>query len=552
MLNPLKFDLPGKTLKVNQANVFYNYALGFGTDRIDLLKTGVALLEKGISQSVFFSDFKLIYIDEFGEKQVEIVNPKGRSWDPSWEIEIDPKIPKSNAVDLINSFEIAFHEKQIQQDDETYLRAFLPPIVLDDEDCQFPLFASVKIYADGIAIVSFQFDGTWDGLDENDFLDDLVNIYQRYFKSIWVDSKIQRLDSDILLTDAFEDKFSIAGTYFQGWKIKRLIKKMKKESQKVLDDAFQLDGELFNFGERDWLLHPIAGAKNDELWESTSELCRSIYCNAISSIIVPLKKDRSGSFQEYIWQGRPSLSLLSFNHQPKNKKELFQNFSCSMSKILLRANGVTKEPDLPSDLRLFDDYCLHANRSILLWTWLKTDNTLDDVWDDPNTPTKIFANQARTEQIEYYNMKVARACSWAHSPSSSNHLFNAYEALTKYESLIYHSSNSGEVTNALSYLLEQFGTAGVVQSAKEAARFYIDELKYQSDTAKNRSDRLLTVCFGLVGTTSLAEFVVHPFVNTALTSLNETIRPLISFGISGGLVLLIATIFIIFMSNNHR
>ena len=46
------------------------------------------------------------------------------------------------------------------------MRVTLPPIVLENDDLTLPLFASLKVFADGIAILSFQLDTTWDKAEE--------------------------------------------------------------------------------------------------------------------------------------------------------------------------------------------------------------------------------------------------------------------------------------------------------------------------------------------------------------------------------------------------
>lgn len=550
LLSLLKFNKSPQILELNQSNVFYNYSLGLESAKVDLAKTAAKLLKSGISKSVFFSDYKFIYIDELGKTQVEVIKPEGRDWDSNWELKFDSNIPKTIIADLMSSFEIAFHENRISHDSELYLRASLPPLILEDEYSQIPLFASVKIYADGIAILSFQFDATWEGINENDFISDVINMYRRYFKSIWIDAKIQTIDADIALKNAFEDTFSFAETYITRRKIKRLIREMKKDSQKILDNAFNVDGKHFNLGDQDWSLHQIAGTEDNDSWESTLELCRSMYSNVVSSIIVSYEKSKINKFNKFIWQGRPSVSLLRFKNQPQNKKELFQNFSSSMIKILLRVNVLEKNPDLPPDLRMFEDYCLHANRSIFLWTWLRPNGSSDDIWDDPDTCAKLFENQARAEKIEYYNMRFARACAWAHDPLTDSHLLNAYEILVNSERLIHHSSNIGEVSDAISYLVETFGTKSLIPSAKEAARFYLDEIKYKSDAIKNRSSRWLGFVFGLVGVTSFAEFAIYPIIQEIWPTLSKTITPILSFGIS--VILLLFFIIIILGINKKK
>ena len=164
-----------------------------------MLKTGARLLKLGVATSIFYSDFKCIYIDNLGNTQIEVLRPEGRNWDSNWKIEFSENIPKQIAIELTNSCEIAFHENHFHNKCRSYLRTNLPPIVLVHEGYQLPIFTSVKIFSDGIAILSFQLDATWEKLEESLFISDVVNIFKCYFKSIWVDSKLKHLLTPIVM-----------------------------------------------------------------------------------------------------------------------------------------------------------------------------------------------------------------------------------------------------------------------------------------------------------------------------------------------------------------
>ncbi|WP_160063795.1 hypothetical protein [Psychromonas sp. L1A2] len=533
-----------KELKVYQANSFYNYTLGFDSASIDLLKTAEKFLKEGISTSVFFSDFNCIYIDNSGTKKYELLSQTGNDFTPN------EGMPKSVVSDLHYASKMAFHEKQIKNEESSYFRTFLPPILLDNDEYKLPIFASLKVYSDGIGILSFQLDASWDGLGESEFLSKIVNIFKYYFKSIWIDSRLQKLDAKALLHNIHEDSFLNGKTYLTKWKIKQLIKKNKQETEKLLTESLQNKGNIFEFGDDhgSWVLHQIVGTEKNKFAELTIELCRSIYCNAICSLIVNGKNEINSPFKQLMWQGRPSITLLRFKNQPDNKEELYDNFSHSISKILFRADKITKRPERPRDLRFIDDFCLHGNRAILLSTWLKSKNSPIDAWEDPNTASMIFAGQARTELIEYYNLKIARACAWAQNPQSNEHLLYAYKILASSDNIIHQSSNAGEIVDSLSYLMGKFGTTGLINSGKESAKYYLDELKYNTDKIKNKNDRTLTFIFGLVGAASLAQFAVHPLVKETWPLLNDVVTPFVSFGISG-ITLILLTKILSFINN---
>lgn len=546
VINP-GFGGENTRLRIDQANVFYNYAIGFEATSIDLVGTAGKLLKKGIAKAVFFSDLKFLYTDAEGKVQIEWMQQRGRQWDSNWKINFDSKVPADVAAELILAIEVSFHEHRIEgpgaEKIPPYLRASLPPIVLESDELQLPLFASIKLFADGIAILSFQLDSTWDGVEEENFVSNVVNLYQCYFDSIWVDSRIQRLDAETILPVAFQDEISLAGNPLGGRKVDRLLRKMRKESQALLNKDLGEQGRQFEIGNEQWVLHPIVGSKNQDSWESTLDLCRSEYFNALNSLLVLDRKQRKLQAQSaYSWQGRPSVALMRFRRQPETKDDLLRAFAPSLSRILMRSTAMETPPDLPPDLRPFGDYCFHGNRAVLLWTWLLPHGAIADAWEEPATRAVLMEHQARSEHIEYHNMRIARACEMALSPPSDNHLMEAYETLALVHDVIHRSSQAREITDALTYLLEEIGTAKLVAPAKEAARWHLDELRYRSDKRRTRADRWFSFVFGLVGTAGLADFAIRPYLVTAWPGLGREATPLVAFGIAGLIVALIAVL----------
>lgn len=534
-------------LRIDQANVFYNYAIGFEATSVDLVGTAVKLLKKGIAKAVFFSDLKFLYTDANGKVQIEWMQPQGRQWDPSWEIDFDSKVPADVAAELILAIEVSFFEHRIEGPNAgkipPYLRVSLPPIVLESDELQLPIFASIKLFADGIAILSFQLDSTWDGVDEEYFVSNVVNLYQCYFSSIWVDSRIQQLDAETILPAAFQDEISLAGNPLGGRKVNKLLRKMRRESQALLDKDLDAQGRQFEIGNAQWSLHQIVGSKNQDSWESTIDLCRSEYSNTLSVILVLGRKQRKLQAQSaYSWQGRPSVVLMRFRRQPATKDDLLSAFAPSLSRILMRSTTLETPPNLPPDLRPFGDYCFHGNRALLLWTWLLPHGAPANAWEESATRAVLMQHQARSEHIEYHNMRIARACEMAQSPPSDNHLMEAYEILASVHDVIHHSSQAGEITDALTYLLGEIGTAKLVAPAKDAARWHLDELRYRSEKRRTRADRWLSFVFGLVGTAGLADFAIRPYLVTAWPGLSREATPLVAFGIAGLIVALIAVL----------
>jgi len=533
--------------RIDQANVFYNYTIGLRVTDVDLVKTASNLLNSGLTRAVFLSDLKYLYVDDHARIKLELVQQEGRRWDPGWKVSFGPDVPQAAATELAYSMGLLFHERRIEGSKPgevaLYLRAALPPIVLQSDGLTLPLYAWVKVFSDGIVILSFQLDATWDGIDEESWISTIVNLFRRYFDAVWVDERVQRLDAKQLLPNAFDDEMTIAGSHIGGRKVKKLVKKMRRRSQAFLDEALDGEGREFEIGNEPWILHEVAGSKQQEDWEASIDLCRSEYASAVAGLIISGSQREPASVSDVLlWEGRPSVSLIRFQKQPASKDTLLVEFGPSMSRILMRAAGIDHPPELPPDLRLFGDYCFHGNRAVLLWTWLRADGAPHDAWEDRTTHDALSENQVRAEHFEYHNMKVARACAIAGAPPSDRHLVEAYETLTLAEDAIHHSSRAGEVSDALAYLMSAVGTSGLVPSGKEKARWHLDERRYRIEAKRARADRWLGFVFGLVGAAGLADLVLKPYLVARYPDFGSGTTGLISFALAALAVGLLAVL----------
>lgn len=502
------------SLIVQQSNVFYNYTLGFETTEIDLAKTAIKALGVGICSCVYLSDQKFWYRDKDDRIQFEWFREEGRQWDDTHSFQLESNHPEHIMEDLFLYLSASFHERRMSSEvpQTPYLRLSLPPILLERNGIQLPLYVNCKIFADGIAILTFQLDQTWSGVDEAYFIPEVVNLASQYYEKIWIDAKIQRLDAEAVMPHAFHEQLSVAGKPLTGPKVRRLLKRMQEQTLGEVQSALSEDGDVFQIGSKDVTLHQIVGTDGGDSWESNLSLCRSIYTGALTKIIVPEKgRDSSATEMPLLWVGRPAITLMRFGEQPEDKSEIVSKFGKSLSRILARSEEPEVDLPLSDDLRVFSDHTFHGERSALLWTWTRSLESPDDVWEDPDTVTSITAHQVLAELVEYCNMRLARACSLAQAPPSERHLMEAFQALSNAEMDLHIASNSGEINDALKYLVTKFGTLDQISSAKEAARWYLDEMRYQSDKRRTKIDICLTAALGLIGTTGLNGFLAEAF-----------------------------------------
>ncbi|WP_163575092.1 hypothetical protein [Halomonas faecis] len=534
-------------LKVQQANSFYNYTVGLDVMDVDLVKTATNLLKSKIARTVCFSDLKCVYLDVDGCVQLEWLRPQGRQWDSHWEVKFSDNLPRHTAADLLFCLELSFLEQRIESPEArqmpSHLRAALPPLVLERDGLTLPIHPWLKLYSDGILIISFQLDAEWSGLDEGDFIQEIVNLFQQYFDRVWVQEHLQRIDAEQELLSDLGSKLSIGGQRVASRKTQKLVKKIRRDGRAVLEESLGKCGRAFDISGESWVLHQIAGSEGQSDWEATIDLCRSIYVRAVASLVTVSGRTWVGRApQAQLWQGRPSISLMRFVDQPDSKEKLLEEFGPSISRVLGRHGELEDPPALPPDLRMFGDYCFHGDRALLLWTWLRTQDQPDNVWEEDNTQGRLLENQARAEHFEYHNLRIARACATASSPKSDEDLVEAYRVLAGAEAVIHHSGQAGEITDALDYLLAAAGTRGLIASGKEQARWHLDERRYRAERKRGRVDRWLTGVFGLVGVAGFADLVVKPLLTDMYPERGEAWTGLYAFALSFAVVGLVAVL----------
>ncbi|MDC5721970.1 hypothetical protein OPW41_11625 [Vibrio europaeus] len=504
------------TLSVNQSVVYYNYSIGFDCLEVDLLKTASNFLKNGICSSVFFSDSKALYVKESGETGIELIMPKGRTWASSWEIELSDDLPPLVAADISKYCEYFYHEHIVSNNPVPYIRANFPPVIVEDEGIKYPLYVNVKVYENGIAHLSFQMTPQWKKFSEVDFIHEVVNFYKQYLSNIWIDSRLQRIDADISINNAFEDNFTIGGKTLSDRKSKKLIDKQRRTIRQKVHKLLEKEGETFELNGHQFELNKIIDSEEADSWESTIDLCRSIYSNCLGHFIVS-PQDTSN----HNWQGRPSVSILRFDNQPSDKTTLFKLYSRSIARLMNRSEQSSSYTKDFEDLRMFEDFSLTINRSILLWIWLRKEKDLSDAFQDINLLSALNQNQVRAEQMMYKSMEVYRACTWSSDPIDNRFLIKAYETLANFQRDIHISSYSGEVTRTMLKAMESFEIFSLIEPSKESARYHLDNFRYRNDQAKQKVDSQLAIIFGLVGTTSLSEYAFTPMYQKILPDLSN-------------------------------
>jgi len=207
---------------------------------------------------------------------------------------------------------------------------------------------------------------------------------------------------------------------------------------------------------------------------------------------------------------------------------------------------------MPPDLRPFEDYCFHGSRALLLWTWIRPLYAPQNSWTDTNTRAHLLENQARAEHFEYHNMRIARACATASSPPSDEHLIHAYKTLAIAEAVIHQSSQAGEITDALGYLIEAAGTSKLIASGKEQARWHLDEHRFRNEKRQSDVDRWLATMFGFVGAAGLADLVVKPLMKATYSAWADWVIGLAAFAIASLVVGVLAASMLIVNSTRRE
>ncbi|MEL5329773.1 hypothetical protein [Serratia ureilytica] len=402
--------------------------------------------------------------------------------------------------------------KLLYPNDDFYsngLICFLKPFVIKKNDDSILLIPLVRLFGNGFSHVTFiDIEQYSEELDL--FIKNRVNLPLSPCKSITSSVEYAVLSCDLDLS-----KYNLILRTLLKSKMKEKIKGLHESSEPLSINDTPISGMYVDY------------AKILDIDHNLSDLARYII-----AIIYALNNERKtkGLFKgrdisHYFsgWQGKPNIFIFEHENQ-KNKshenetenKDLVSSLLAKNHAFYSNTKGKFKKY---RDYRAFDDFNYFSEQSVSL-TLLSKDAAAPDSFNDTYTETNlILDNQIKSDLRSlisfFYESKIEKI------RNETNHLGLAkvQEEIIFFEEWLRLASKSyGEIQD---YALDIFKSTDIVQArsnVNDLLKARIQLFKLEDAKASEKSNKILTIAFGLIASTSLSPIIAKPiFKSLGLT-----------------------------------
>lgn len=490
-------------------DIWLNYSTYFIEDIPPLKNIKELLVKNGFCKNVFSSeDNHLLWKDANTiYEDVLIINKRGHERKAA--IKFPNNLKGYNLECVIQSSKMLFDEKDIFNfsylNSFHYIRCFIDPIYIYENKTLSILYPQLKIYNNGVILITFRIISSKDPISSDDFISKYLNLYRHNFDLIEIPVELLRYAYRAsLLKEIINNKFK--GYYFNK-EVNHIDNKIEKNKKIYQNDDFkhelaQVDTifkvDVLNI---DLLQNIITSSLEYVL--NKGKLLKSIFRNTKYKLNI-------GNF----WLGFPSVYFLEYLNQPLRSNSISKKFKLPLSRLMTRVphdSCKDWEKYLKKDLRPFDDYSVFINEALVLWIFSRKGLESDKEFYDPNRGHLIYNKQVFVESILHFYLSCRRL-----EERSLLKIFS-YKSLIKEQlEVIEFYKNTQKVTNAGE--LNDFYEAAINNFNFNELKDYTDErLRIISEISKeNRANSykkiglVLSIFFGLIGSVTIVEKIINP------------------------------------------
>lgn len=491
-------------------SVWHNYATYFLQD-VSLEDAAIQLVESGLCPFIYISDGHAVWefdnkvrIDEFEPHITHLEGSRARIDFPEGMLGFKQQCAFDSAV---FRFYEAHAFSHFYLDRVPYIRAFTGPYVFQRGDRQLTAYPVIKIYQNGVLLVSFRTYAPNRDYSVNELIDSHINLYGR---------KIGRVfrPVNVAFHDAIASFLTRIPGFFRRKKRFKIFSTVLEEIDKrqCIEDDGQFEHDFVDsvspeeiFGQeisisslKDQLIRAIVSALNDlrnereYIWLNQRKL-----------------RYRPGDY----WVGRPNVFVFRYDKQPNLASDIIKRHPEMIGKIMARSSSAPRKLiskyTTPS-LRQFEDLSLHINEAVRLVIYSKL-GLNSRFKADPNNSDLILPWQVKSEFLDYVHMTYARTEERALIPSGSiDELLIEKENQLFLDRLLTKSTHAGEVREYFeaSYKLlqiDQIRTRIDQTIALKAQR--IQQLQNQEN---QHFGWIIGIIFGLLGVSGLSQEIAYP------------------------------------------
>ncbi|MEL5324756.1 hypothetical protein [Serratia ureilytica] len=389
----------------------------------------------------------------------------------------------------------------------------LKPMIIKNSDDEIVLIPSLRLFENGFSHVTF-IDGNYYNEELSQFISKRVNLPLTLINSITTSLDYVKLSYSIDYS-----KFNIFIRFFLKLKKRNEYKNLHQLSESLSLDGYSVSGLYVDYADALKIEHNL------------SDLARYMvaitYISSKRKTIKEFLKGRDITKFFGGWQGKPNIFVFKHKNQKTKSLDNHRENKKLISSLLARShqfynNRKSKKIEY-RDYRAFDDFNYFSEQTASL-TLLSKEATGDGSFSETYTENNlIFDNQIKSDLRGLISFFYESKIEEIKNETSHQGLTKIQEDIIYFEEWLRLSSKIyGEIQD---YALDIFKSLDINQAKNNVntlLKARIQAIKLEDARVSERSNRFLTIAFGLIASTSLSPIIAKPVFETlGITKLSE-------------------------------
>lgn len=462
----------------------------------NLAQWAVDLLHARVARFVYHSIGHAFWHDET-EVRHETLNPNQQPYVVPNEthVRLPQDLTPAAATSALAAAEMAFYEhhslSSVALEHYTYIRLFLPEVLVGTQRDEITLYPCVTIYENGAVLIEYTTYFLNNFYTTHQFVADTINAPQQHVRDIHYPVEIFRRDARQYLLNEDEGiraRFRNLMTlrYVDGLVEKHAVDK-------------QMEGEAGAYSTRLISNNPLSA--ESELRENLYVITEAVL-HALLDVVnrerldwryVVTGRRRCRYHRGRLWSSRPTAAIFKYKAQEAAASQIRGNRAQDIGRILNRATSDLKVPaaDL-RDYRFFNDYALFVDRALTLYVYAA--KPLPQGYD--SEMRRLVAQAHFTDYlVASYHRLNELAVDHARSVAD---LIDLRRQQLDLDDVVRHAANNGELLDLYAQLLNVQGTSELKGALLSSSSLMIEKFKESQNLRRQRFQWGIAVLFGVI------------------------------------------------------
>jgi hypothetical protein len=400
------------------------------------------------------------------------------------------------------------------------LRAFLGEIRLENDECSVSLFPILRLYEDGVALLSLRYLGPSGPISHEHFVNHFLGLRRKEYDTVSFPPGVARFFAESSLS-------SYASGPLRRLKVLRTFKRF---GQHIRENSYRLKSGDFEFD-----FFSVEQTENSEP-ATFSSLATGLFDGVGCLLRRPRTRFHFVLFGDapaggYSWWAHPHIHLMSFAGQRRLASQNERKHICALGSVISgicirRKNQAAQF--LPRNLRVLDDYGAYINSTGTLW--VHTPDSLRGHWYRSDSGRRslslgaVVENQIVAEALDYTHVtyrELARRSAMLNR--DFRQVLKRRAALVDLEMRAREGSVFGELRDLMKAGLDAYGIPEIRSVIRENLEIKLHEASYRFNRRTSRWAAALSILFGVGAIPTFARYFLSPVL--ALCGLTRPAPP---------------------------